>query len=597
MITIILTTLLISSIIQYLSKTNTAVLYCGIFGFIGDLSYFSWDKFNILGILNDSRGGDACGIAMGKDVYHFNDRENKLYYDMIAKMVMPKIDDNIPFIFGHTRKTSANALHTGAINYTQPYKIYDSKKNLLGIGVHNGTLYNTDELKEKFGIPDKVIYENDKGVFESHKPNDSQTLLYYLLTTGDTSILEEYVGSAALVWHSFKDNKTYLYHGKSEYGYSKETEERPLYLYRIWNPDYNYDGGPNGALWFSSIEQSLEVISDEENPEIYNLEYNKVYKFDGNMFTMVAAVNRKHGQILPVRTYYESNIDSYRYSRNFEESYNYNKTLREILSVVKFINGRYYYDNELMHGIYKIDDYGYVLSTNAKPCSSYLNCHFINGILLNDYSAYVKVTSSKKPIPEAYSFAEIKRLAKYSKFPIPFGDIRSPLSINYYTVDNKGNPIKFSGTIKPDFTDYSYIIKAGVVLSGYYTCSEDSSVSSQLMLPLGETRTNQSSSDKKIEDSANLITSETTSKDTLKDIQLDCDRDCNFANKELDSTEEAIINSDLEASLYKIASDIRREKDNIYYSLYEYVGKHKALRITLEKLDEILDDVESIELN
>ena len=29
--------------------------------------------------------------------------------------------------------------------------------------------------------------------FESHKPNDSQTLLYYLLTTGDTSILEEYV--------------------------------------------------------------------------------------------------------------------------------------------------------------------------------------------------------------------------------------------------------------------------------------------------------------------------------------------------------------------------------------------------------------------
>ena len=131
MITIILTTLLISSIIQYLSKTNTAVLYCGIFGFIGDLSYFSWDKFNILGIINDSRGGDACGIAMGKDVYHFNDKENKLYYDMIAKMVMPKIDDNIPFIFGHTRKTSANALHTGAINYTQPYKIYDSKKNLL----------------------------------------------------------------------------------------------------------------------------------------------------------------------------------------------------------------------------------------------------------------------------------------------------------------------------------------------------------------------------------------------------------------------------------------------------------------------------------
>ena len=162
---------------------------------------------------------------------------------------------------------------------------------------------------------------------------------------------------------------------------------------------------------------------------------------------------------------------------------------------------------------------------------------------------------------------------------------------------HKGNPIKFSGTIKPDFTDYSYIIKAGVVLSGYYTCSEDSSVSSQLTLPLGKTETDQSSSDKKIEDSASLITSKTTSKNTLKDIQLDCDRDCDSANKELDSTEEAIINSDLEASLYKIASDIKREKDNIYYSLYEYVGKHKALKITLEKLDEILDDVESIELN
>jgi hypothetical protein len=216
---------------------------------------------------------------------------------------------------------------------------------------------------------------------------------------------------------------------------------------------------------------------------------------------------------------------------------------------------------------------------------------------LNDCKAFEKIISSKKPIPKAHSFTEITRLAKYSKFPIPFGDIKNISFFNYYTVNSKGNPIKFSGTITPDFTDKSYIIKAGVVLSGYYTCSEDSSVSSQLMLPLGKTETNQSSSDKKIEDSANLITSKTTSKDALKDIQLDCDRDCDFANKELDSTEEAIINSDLEASLYKIASDIRREKDNIYSSLYEYVGQHKALKITLEKLDEILEDVESIKLN
>ena len=133
------------------------------------------------------------------------------------------------------------------------------------------------------------------------------------------------------------------------------------------------------------------------------------------------------------------------------------------------------------------------------------------------------------------------RLAKYSKFPIPFGDIKNPSFINYYTVNSKGNPIKFSGTITPDFTDYSYIIKDGVLLTKYYTYSEDSRKYSQLMLPLGETGTKQSSSDKKVEDSANLITSETKSKDALKDIQLDCDRDYTLQIK-IDSTEEAIIN-------------------------------------------------------
>jgi len=251
------------------------VIYgCGLFAFIGTdpNKHFSWDKFNILGIYNDSRGGDACGRIVNNKV-QWGIGTLKKYADFAGTVnpVSQKVVSNI--VLGHCRKASSGGKEN---QYAQPVVLHKKDLNMSRIkdthmisalkkikdddivfsGIHNGTIDNYTELAEQYKIPE-----------ENH--NDSRVLLS-ILFYGHYNVLTEYIGTAALVWHNHLLNKSYIYKGKSKTWNTIDTasEERPLYFWQV--DDTNF--------YISSIAESLKVIQTVKD-DIYEVKTNLLYKF------------------------------------------------------------------------------------------------------------------------------------------------------------------------------------------------------------------------------------------------------------------------------------------------------------------------------
>ena len=84
MINLILIPLLLHYIGLYIFKPKIDALYCGIGGYIGN--NFNKYKFNILGLYNDTRGGDSCGIFINNDgvnSVHYGHDKTKLYKNFV----------------------------------------------------------------------------------------------------------------------------------------------------------------------------------------------------------------------------------------------------------------------------------------------------------------------------------------------------------------------------------------------------------------------------------------------------------------------------------------------------------------------------------
>src|SRR6056297_148055 len=297
MVNIILGILLINLFIHYITKAPYTALNCGIWGFHGNNNNnFSWNKFNILGIINDKQGGDATGRMIGKDYEHHNQKGSKTYTDFVSNILNPTYKDN-NIIFGHTRKTSYTAKGTDGIEYTQPYPIRDVAGEIIGMGMHNGTLYNSDDLKEEYEVPEELEYYNEDEVIK-HKPNDSQILLWTLLVKKDYSILENYNGSAALAWYDFRNEHLYLFRGESEASSyaGVKTEERPLYVLQETN-----------NIWFSSEDKPLWIISQRKFPEINSIEPNTVLVYEKGILVDSIEIDRSGKQYKPYNSYNSNN--------------------------------------------------------------------------------------------------------------------------------------------------------------------------------------------------------------------------------------------------------------------------------------------------
>jgi len=269
MIKLILILGILQYIFNYFFKTKSNILSCGIFGqavkYIEDMNQAN---VRILGMFNESRGKNSCGITLDSEIYHGLDGE-KLFTDFIKGRNLTPIKN--PIMFGHTRMSSV-----GAINQFNSHPFgFGSNKDKSGfkmIGVHNGTLFNHADLGISHGVDTKTSYINSFKVELERTKIDSEMLLEIIYHSGNFDVLSQYNGRAALVWtDTDKPNVVYLWSGMSTPDEGQDftkfaVEERPMIVYV---EDQN-------SFYFSSLVESLYTIGGDIT-NTFQIDYNTVY--------------------------------------------------------------------------------------------------------------------------------------------------------------------------------------------------------------------------------------------------------------------------------------------------------------------------------
>ena len=118
---------------------------CGIFGIISESKIpFNYGAFCTLGIHNDSRGGDSCGIFIDGEVEYGVNKE-KLFNNFYQDSELLNSTTSASIAVGHCRKASVGNVN---IKTAQPVVIYKDDRAEFVV-LHNGTIYNYKELAEK----------------------------------------------------------------------------------------------------------------------------------------------------------------------------------------------------------------------------------------------------------------------------------------------------------------------------------------------------------------------------------------------------------------------------------------------------------------
>lgn len=400
---------------------------CGIFGLINkDQSLFNKGVFNTLGIANDSRGGDSCGIFIdGKSEYGVD--KNKLYSDFFLKSELIKNTSTCKIAIGHCRKTSVGKT---SLETAQPViiKENDEVKYVL---MHNGTIFNYEALAKKY-IPEIDI----KGM------SDSQVMARIFYYKGYEA-LSEYNGGAVFVIVDYRQNKDnpeiFFWKGESKKTkYAKvEFDERPFYFV-----------SKNGKFIFSSISQYLEGFVNEE---CYTIKSNALIKYiDGEIF-IHKEYSRKDCQ---QDKEYPTNTKPYNPPAQTSSGWGSNS----YIYTGKF--GEYKLRGKNLHGEVFCSAYGIVFEN---PFNSPNSCYFYfyNGVLLYNKSCFELIEIIRKyfetTIPEYSDFEVFCRdypeiITYFSYNPLTMDESKT-----YLRVDENLNWNKFTGEFHHVLTDYGII--------------------------------------------------------------------------------------------------------------------------------------------
>lgn len=433
---VILIYLLIGVSLNYIFKINFSVLSCGIFAWVGkDIKYFRRDLFNILGMYNDNRGGDACGLYYDDNWYKGIGNtakyeklivENDLHNTLKLK--------KYPVIIGHDRKTSVG--HDTIIN-AQPVVLVDfNTEELLLIQAHNGTISNYYSLAKKYNV-ELITGESDS------------IAIAKLIDTVGWKILAEYEGSGAFVINKKDEpNILYAFHGKSkvtEYA-TTLTEERPL----------AYLTFPGKGTYISSDINHLKNISIPKK-EIIPCEFrhNVLYKLEGDSVTEFMDIDRTIIKPTPKSVSYSSNSSNNTKNNSSKSPISHGDD--ETKRAIRYYNGLFHINDAPAHGTYVIDAWGWPIGSVKFNQDKHFELSFIYGILMKDRMAYETLLKIVKDanIIDLYEFYNQKNwwelklgeeLKKYSLFPF----------WRYTLKDN------FVGFLKPNH--WSNVFKQ----SGYY---------------------------------------------------------------------------------------------------------------------------------
>lgn len=326
---------------------------CGLYGIINSkMSSFQKDIFTVLGIANDRRGKDSCGIFIdGKVEYGIGKRA--LFEDFFWDSELLNNTTQCQIALGHDRKASSGGV---TLEKAHPIIIKNDNGDVDFVLIHNGTIHNYEELAKKY-IPN----EDCKNL------SDSQVLALILYHTG-FDVLSEYNGGTAFVAVDYRKGEpiTYLYKGASKMYAGDKTEEveRPLFL------TFNED-----RLIFSSIASFLCALVPDE---VYEAKDNRVYKYVNGKLYLIKTIDRSKCQ--QYRSYYSGTWD---YSKTTTNNY------------MQYEDATNLYRDEskkTLHGRYRVTSYGKILQPNEKveitPFIKVFTLYFYDGIPFKDKAGY-----------------------------------------------------------------------------------------------------------------------------------------------------------------------------------------------------------------
>lgn len=342
---------------------------CGIFGQINKKhGKFNFPAFTTLGIANDSRGGDSCGIFIDGKVEYGIDNE-KHFSNFLPKSKLLKDTKDCHIAFGHCRKASVG-LKT--VEQAQPCIIKENDE-IKYVVIHNGTITNYKELADKY-IPGIDIT----------KLTDSQIMTNIFYYCG-YDVLNEYEGASVFVIADYREKVPQILMFK---GGSKSTEnsvniseERPLYFSKCGD-----------SYLFSSIYDFLQPFSEV----ISSVPVNKLITINENFeFRNVKDYNRstfvQNKSKYSPKSYYSSYYDGYvdycddynPYNQNSYISKTKTKTNTNSKAIQREANGLYKKNGNYLSGMYYLN-----LNGEITGCTSDYPCFFCSGYLLKNKDCY-----------------------------------------------------------------------------------------------------------------------------------------------------------------------------------------------------------------
>lgn len=425
---------------------------CGIAGIINKTPRtFDYGTFCTLGIANDTRGGDSCGVFIDGR-YEYGTGENKLFanYFQDSKLLDETKKSTIALL--HCRKASIGTI---SAETAQPVIIEENGK-IMFVVLHNGTIHNYEALAKKY-IPEVDI----KGM------TDSQVMARIFYYKG-YDVLSEYNGGAVFAIVDYRDKfpKVLLFKGASKKtSYSKEPEEeRPLY--------YCIDKS-KGELIFSSIWTYLMALRKECT--VYTMRVNELVEFTGTTLTTVSKIDRSKmqqnkefvfttyvgGYINKTTDYCKGKFYGYDWDEVDDES-RYGQIYDNYISV-DLIRNLYSYRGKKVHGKLYLNDYGRV---GEKLSKSY-EIWFFNGVALKNKNCFRFLTALEKEsnltkVDFSNKFENVIRFLSVDGI-YPRGEF-------WYQAISPTGRILFTGICQPltttSTTRYAGGVKAGITFKG-----------------------------------------------------------------------------------------------------------------------------------